>query len=168
MIKAITLHQPYASLIAMGLKQFETRSWATGPLQPLVIHAAKRPMRDEDWLVWLKAHKLADPLIEDCGLNSYDLPLGKAVAVCRLWKCRRMTMNIVEGRQPENINIDHVDDLEQAVGLWQPGRYAWQLRDVVAMPEPIPAQGKQGLWNFPHPELLPELPPFKWGGNHAA
>ncbi|CCQ65412.1 hypothetical protein CWATWH0402_4143 [Crocosphaera watsonii WH 0402] len=41
-IKAISLHQPYASLIAMGLKKFETRSWSTNYRGKLVICAAKK------------------------------------------------------------------------------------------------------------------------------
>src|ERR1700694_3122793 len=43
-MKALSLWQPWASLIAMGLKEFETRHWATSYRGPLVIHAAKRPL----------------------------------------------------------------------------------------------------------------------------
>jgi hypothetical protein len=161
-VKAITLHQPYASLIALGLKKFETRSWKISAPDVLVIHAAKRPMRygyDFEPL-----HQVA--WIAGVDIASEDLPLGVAVAVCRVHRCHRMVDS--PGKFPGYINIDSVSELEKALGDWQPGRYAWELRDVVAIPKPIPAVGKQGLWNFPHPELLPELPPFKWGGNHAA
>lgn len=42
-IKAITLHQPWATLIALGFKTFETRSWATLAVgDPLAIHAGKK------------------------------------------------------------------------------------------------------------------------------
>ena len=41
-IKAISLHPPYASLIKMGLKHFETRSWPTNYRGKLVICAAKK------------------------------------------------------------------------------------------------------------------------------
>jgi len=37
-MKALTLYQPFASLVALGLKQVETRSWRTsyrGPLAEL-------------------------------------------------------------------------------------------------------------------------------------
>lgn len=40
-MKALTLHQPWASLIATGAKTLETRSWPTRYRGPLAIHAAK-------------------------------------------------------------------------------------------------------------------------------
>ena len=41
-IKALTLWQPWASLIAWGEKQYETRSWSTEYRGLLAIHASKR------------------------------------------------------------------------------------------------------------------------------
>ncbi len=46
-MKAISIWQPWASLIAIGAKQIETRSWATGYRGLLVIHAAKRWEHEE-------------------------------------------------------------------------------------------------------------------------
>lgn len=48
-MKALTIRQPWASLIAEGVKTIETRSWATKHRGPLAIHASKR--RPEDWSV---------------------------------------------------------------------------------------------------------------------
>ena len=47
-VYAITLHQPWASLIALGLKTVETRSWpAPARLvgQRIAVHAGKRLVR---------------------------------------------------------------------------------------------------------------------------
>ena len=41
-MKAISLHQPWASAVAIGIKTHETRSWRTNYLGPLAIHAAKK------------------------------------------------------------------------------------------------------------------------------
>lgn len=38
-MKAITIWQPYASLIAAGLKEYETRSWPTRYRGPIAIHS---------------------------------------------------------------------------------------------------------------------------------
>lgn len=46
-MKAISLWQPWATLIATGAKQIETRSWATSYRGPIAIHAAKRKVRKE-------------------------------------------------------------------------------------------------------------------------
>ena len=34
------------------------------------------------------------------------------------------------------------------LGDYTPGRYAWKLANVQKLPEPIPAKGRQGLWNW--------------------
>ncbi len=44
-MKAITIWQPWASLIACGAKKFETRSWATNYRGPIAIHVAKKDVR---------------------------------------------------------------------------------------------------------------------------
>ena len=51
-MRAISLHQPWASLIAEGHKDVETRSWAPpGRLvgQRIAIHAAKRTPKQSEW-----------------------------------------------------------------------------------------------------------------------
>ncbi len=45
-MKAITIWQPWASLLACGAKQYETRSWATSYRGPIAIHAAKKNVLD--------------------------------------------------------------------------------------------------------------------------
>ncbi len=42
-MKAISLLQPWATLVAIGAKRIETRSWATNYRGPLAIHASKSP-----------------------------------------------------------------------------------------------------------------------------
>ena len=37
---------------------------------------------------------------------------------------------------------------EMAIGDWTPGRYAWELDNIELLPLPIPARGRQGLWNW--------------------
>ncbi len=47
-VRAITLWQPWASLVALGLKRFETRSWPTNYRGKLLIHAATRIEKYEE------------------------------------------------------------------------------------------------------------------------
>ena len=47
-MKAITLWQPWASLVALGLKTIETRSWQTAHRGPIAIHAAARCPKPQD------------------------------------------------------------------------------------------------------------------------
>ena len=39
-MKALTLYEPYATLVALNLKKIETRGWRTNYRGPLAIHAA--------------------------------------------------------------------------------------------------------------------------------
>ena len=40
-MKAISIHQPWANYVVLGLKQYETRSWHTKIRGRVAIHAAK-------------------------------------------------------------------------------------------------------------------------------
>lgn len=51
-MKVLTLHQPWASLIALGVKTIETRSWSTQYRGPLAIHAAARRSEPDLALHW--------------------------------------------------------------------------------------------------------------------
>ena len=88
-MKAITLWQPWASLIAVGAKTIETRGWATNYRGPLAIHAAKRRAKFEDmkhlvsgqldaWEAWFRAG-----LVSDDGATD-NMPYGQIVATCTL------------------------------------------------------------------------------------
>jgi hypothetical protein len=156
-MRILTLWQPWASLIALKLKQYETRSWPTGYRGKLAIHAAKRPFVSADgsetldqaaWLTWLDALELAHEagiLTNESKLPfAHELPLGCIVAIADLTACLEMADNI--SRPPSEIACMGLHTpLELAVGDWQVGRYAWKLKNVIALPEPIPFKGAQGL-----------------------
>ena len=131
-IKAITIHQPWASLIAAGVKEYETRSWETGYRGLIAIHAGqtKTTMRYVDFEC-VNADDLAclpDPM-----------PLGAVVAVARLVDCVLTTRLLDEG---------NISDREYELGNFAPGRFGWKLEIVTVFDEPIPARGQQGLWKW--------------------
>jgi hypothetical protein len=89
-VKALTLYQPWASLVALGVKTIETRSWSTDFRGPLAIHAGKkRPqhcLTVGQWQVLDQADgvvRLAGPPLYDLGTMP-PLPLGAVVATCVL------------------------------------------------------------------------------------
>jgi hypothetical protein len=43
---------------------------------------------------------------------------------------------------------------EDAFGDWSPGRFAWLITDIWHLVEPVPAQGRQQLWNWQLPDDL--------------
>lgn len=154
-LKAITLTQPYATLVALGSKRIETRSWSTSYRGPLAIHAGAGlgpvggkaglydlAFSDPDGFFY-QALKRANVFCID------DLPRGAIVATCELVDCRLIGVSY---GIPALIHEEDVPSIvgatEQAFGDYSPGRYAWLLADVKALAEPIPARGALGLWNW--------------------
>lgn len=137
-MKAISLWQPYASLVAHGLKRIETRSWSTSYRGPVLIHAARRYEVDVYHTLWQRF-----PEVRDAWLG--EPPRGALVAVARLADVRPMAWG-GRPRPADALVIDDQTRLERAVGDWQPGRYGWVLEDVRPLDRPIPCLGAQGLW----------------------
>jgi hypothetical protein len=145
-VRGITLWQPYATLVAVGVKSIETRSWGTDFRGRLAIHAAKR---------WNAAQMIACEQAEDelrpvlfLGYPWREL-LGCIVAICTLADVRCVPL---EGWRP-GIDAPH-DDFRW--GDLSPGRYAWVLTDVRLVTPPIPCRGMQGLWEVP-PDVAAQL-----------
>ena len=123
-MKAITLWQPWATLIAIGVKTYETRSWDTSYRGLLAIHAAKRrPDLFREALAPLQA----------AGWGFRKLPLGCVVCTVRLVDV--LPTHLV----PEN---------ERHFGDFTSGRYAWKLEVLDVFSPPIAARGMQGIWNW--------------------
>jgi hypothetical protein len=134
-MKALTLTQPWATLVAIGAKTIETRSWPTKYRGPLAIHAAKGfpEYARERFFNW----EFREPL-EAAGYKSFaDLPLGVIVATCELVKV-------------EEIVIGSMIPLggEWHFGDYSYGRYMWHLKNVQALPTPILARGALSLWEW--------------------
>ena len=145
-MRIITLHQPYASLIALGFKQFETRSWSTPYRGKIAIHAGKREMKLHEFRVAcrLLPAKTIAPIWEHATNN-----LGKIVAVADLTDCRMM--NLAEEGEEDDPKFEWIEcqsDIELSLGFWELGRYAWKLKDVEAI-KPLPWRGTQGLCSLP-------------------
>jgi hypothetical protein len=67
---AITIRQPWASLIMAGVKEIENRSWPTQYRGPLIIHAGKATDPEG---VQRFGHLLPDPLPAGVALGTVDL-----------------------------------------------------------------------------------------------
>lgn len=134
-MKAITLWQPWATLIAIGAKQFETRSWDTNYRGPLAIHAAKRPVSRVD-----VSPAISRALAEN-GYADYDwskLPYG----------CIVCTVDLVYTLYTEQaVGSSLFGPLELHFGDYTPGRFAWRLDDVQPV-DNVPAVGRQGFWEW--------------------
>ena len=147
-MKAITLTQPWATLVAIGAKKIETRSWSTAYRGPLAIHAAKGWTNDVVGLVF------TDPFMSILNAAGYklfsQLPRGSIVATCNLVSVvgtRVISYSPYEWKGPdERVYRFDLTDQERSFGDYAPGRFAWLLADVQQLPMPVPARGALGLW----------------------
>lgn len=169
-IKAITIWQPWASLLACGAKKYETRSWATKYRGPIAIHAAKKDTHS----VMLSLPHDTSKAIYDCLYAHFGIQggalnrmtTGCIIATAELVNCWYIVYhpgtNVDVAKHipigAESMTTDkHAPDFadyfvptetEILFGDWTPGRYAWELANVQIFREPIPVKGRQGLWNW--------------------
>ena len=133
-MKALTLTQPWATFVALGLKRIETRSWPTSYRGPLAIHAAKG---FPGWVRDLCESDFADVLGE-WKLRISDFPRGVIVARTALRRCQRTETLLSNGLSP----------LEQRLGDYAAGRWGFVFGDIERLAVPIPAKGALGLWDW--------------------
>ena len=129
-MRVLTLKEPFATLISVGIKKTETRSWRTNYRGEIYIHASiKKPNYDyktEDF------KKIADKY-------NYD-KLGYIICKCKLVDCIEMTEEYINEMKKNNY-IDYI------CGEYKIGRFAWILEDVEII-DPILAKGRLGIWHF--------------------
>lgn len=132
-MKAVTVWQPWATLIAIGAKHYETRSWPTTYRGPLAIHASLHDMDCE--VVELNSFYRA-ALDQACIQSVKDLPFGKVLCIVDLTDCIPTE------------KMQKIGQAEAMFGDFSPCRFAWKLDNLRGLAEPIPARGKQGLWEW--------------------
>ena len=121
-VKALTLIQPWATLIAEGWKGYETRSWQTSYRGMVLIHAGAKV--DRGYLARTEIQRL---------VGNVKIPTSSFIAVATLVGCLH-TEDVAPGL------------MERRFGDFSPGRFAWELEDVRCFRHPIPAKGMLGLW----------------------
>jgi hypothetical protein len=117
-LKALTVKQPWASVIATGAKSVENRTWPTKYRGRLAIHAGQSDDRGA--------------LAVDILWNAVEADLGKPtirgaiLAVAELTDCHRC---------------------DGSCSPWaEPGAWHWGLTNIRGLPEPVPCKGRLSLW----------------------
>lgn len=131
-VRALSLYEPYASMIAQGIKTIETRRRPTKVRGPLLICAGKRrdqivkeaisEFQDEEWC----QRKLGLPAVLS---PDFEPQYGKAVALCELVDCQAL-----EGKWWQESCVPSTY-----------GLYGYFLRDIRRI-EPFDVKGYQGFF----------------------
>jgi hypothetical protein len=136
-MKALSLTQPWATLVCLGVKTIETRSWKTPYRGPLAIHASKSYPKNcrelekrEPFYSALRPH----------GQYSYPaLCVGCIIGAVELVDCIPAEEAVRRGAPLQ----------EHTFGDFSDGRFAWMLTSPRFLPAAIPVKGALGLWEFP-------------------
>ena len=149
-MKALSVKQPWASLIAGGHKPLEIRSRRThyrGPVLVLVCSSLKPDSITgycPSWDYWKRLIRIFPENVKSkwhLDEHSYspsctqqalkELPLGQALCVVNLTDCRPMTK-------------------EDEFAAWVPYQkelWAWVFQNIQPL-KPFPVKGRLGLWNY--------------------
>lgn len=155
-MKALTILQPWASLIACGAKKIETRSWATKYRGPIAIHAAKNYNTPKcAWEEPFKSELAKAGMFTEYPGGKLGFSLrynGSVIAIADLVDCVSILGRSVAGCTFPDVNAVLssgviVKGNEVAFGDYTRGRYAWMLANVRPI-EPVPAKGMQRLWEW--------------------
>ena len=123
-MKVLTLRQPWATLVAEGIKQYEFRSWTTNYRGKILIHAGVGIDKED-----MKKFK---------NLN-LDFPAGKIIAEVELIDCLELEEKLNEKIICEN-NITY--------GKKKRSGYAWKIKTIRKIDSDKKIKGQLGLWNY--------------------
>lgn len=168
-MKALSLWQPFPTVIATGHKTSETRSWpAPASLigERLGVHAAKRALPAEDWPA-----RLVDVVANALGLEDLlacdepaaallsELVYGAMMATVTVTACRQVVAHDrIRGGSRGQVELPvavldagggaRTSVLIDGLGDYSIGRWVWQFGGREALDPPVPVRGAQGLWEW--------------------
>lgn len=163
-MKALTIWQPWASLIIIGAKPYEFRGWRAPRSvigQRIVVHAAARPMRvkevddivralekgcrsaAETCLSAQSAYRLLEPLTWMSRKDfTQALPLAAGLGSSVLGEPRNGLDIAAE------FGVSRANDSDRD----EHANWGWPMLDIEQWPSPVPMRGAQGFWNWPTPD----------------
>lgn len=132
-MKALTISQPFASMIADGVKWIENRTWPTVYRGDLAIHAGKGKQ-------YLDRHELA------------KLPNGCVIAIANLVACVHIDdIESIRKLKPlEKVPGTTMTWLQLGRHEHAEGPWCWVLENVRQI-DHVPCKGAQGLWDWELP-----------------
>ena len=124
-MKALTIKEPWATLIISGYKKYEFRSWKTNYRGKILIHAGKTLEKD------------VEKRFEEYNLK-YNMGyiIGEAELVDCILVDEKLEQELIKLNKTVYGRISHV------------GSYAWKLENIKKYEKPIHINGKLGLWNY--------------------
>jgi hypothetical protein len=144
-MKALTVKQPWASLVVEGIKDIENRTWKTNFKGRVLIHAGIRPdnIRLE---VEGQASTQEIEILSTLGRVEDEGLFGCIIGSVEIVDCVINHPSIWAEKSYYAVNLNSLpfneeDEKDQII-------YNWVLANPIKFPEPIPAKGKLSFWKF--------------------
>jgi hypothetical protein len=147
-MKAITLYNPHATLMAIGAKMIETRPKKWKHTGLVAIHAGL----SSKWLHLCREEPFKSVLAAAGYHSDTQLPFGAVIAVGNVIDCVRtesMVRKGGDGRGGYENGHAKLYPKEEAFGDYSPGRFGYIFNEIRKLKEPIPYKGHQGYWDLP-------------------
>lgn len=145
-LKAISMWQPWASLWLSPNKRHETRHWETKHRGRLLVHAAKKFVRNID-------PDLGDILSSEFGGHwGMELPTGAIIGMVDL-------VDVIPTERLYSVYSEMTDDqlTDGACGDFSVGRFGWRRGTYWRFPQPIPYRGRQSMFDVPREVVAEQL-----------
>lgn len=135
-MKAITLQQPWAGLLVLGVKGCDTRSWNTSYRGRIAVHASAKITQEGKDLLDLFCKEW--PVVFYEGSKAWELctTIGHVLGTVTIEQTYSTNQ-----RKPSN-------EVELMLGDYSPNRFwFWCIRPEIYQ-TPIPASGKMMIWEW--------------------
>ena len=123
-MKVITLKQPWATLVAEGIKKYEFRSWKTNYRGKILIHAGAGIDKKE---------------MEKFKSLNLEYPSKKIIAEVYLDDCLELD---------DELNDKIISEKNIAYGQKRRTGYAWNFKNVKKIQSNKIINGQLGIWNI--------------------
>ena len=120
-MKAISIKQPWATMIMLSGKDVENRDWHTNYKGTIAIHASKDVSITEYQQARLKETRITGKP----SLTPSQCPVGVIIGV-----------------------VDIVGCLRNSSSPWFVGKYGFLLENPIMLPNPIPCKGALSFWEI--------------------
>lgn len=148
-MKCISLHNPYATGMALGLKTIETRGWYTKHRGDLLIQAAQKKDNEvtRNWLTCMthlpsldvfRSHGIISRENMDYGAILCRVNLVNVIPTCEFYRDTERKMINLLGKEQW--------DIEKHWGNFGPGRFLWMTEEMFRLPDPVFVRGYQQLF----------------------
>lgn len=150
-MKVLSLKQPWASLIGIGAKKWETRSWKPSIAMHYLLQKDGMLIHSSAKFGKMEVGLMTFPPFSQYREKIGSFPLGRIICWVRVGRIIPTTQWLDDNR----LSVYTVNAEEREFGNYESARWAWEITEVIKLENSIPARGALSLWDYD--ERIPDL-----------